>query len=404
MSAVTRMRELLRLDGSEQALLAAVAHALPTIDGELFSICARYTLAEGRISPGALATRGQQSFEKLAAAFDCTADAPPSFMGVDSPLTSTTQANSWNEGAMLAAQVSGCADFVGAFMDLGAGRFAAAGAGTAQRTPSPRQELRVYQAIHGLLAINLRVRDALGGASALEHADGVFEADGTPVELHDATLRDHGARRDLSALVRARERDHDFEPLAEANALMHWNELTRGHYVLLDHVDTDRRRYVIAYRLPPCAPLLSHALTERERAVLERILVGARNKAIASDLDVSRSHVTGISKRALDKLGVRSAAELARVVRARSSLVFGELQAHGESLIALGYSEPTADALGQLTNAERHVARAVLEGRSQREIALERGVSERTIASQVANVYRKLSVSGRRELTAKIAR
>ena len=137
---------------------------------------------------------------------------------------------------------------------------------------------------------------------------------------------------------------------------------------------------------------------------MERILCGARNKTIASELGVSSTHITGMSQRALAKLGVPSLAELTRVLRARSTLVFSELDLGGESLVALGYHDQTAEALAQLTQAERHVARAVLEGRSEREIALKHGVSARTIASQVANIYRKLGVSGRRELTAKLTR
>lgn len=51
-----------------------------------------------------------------------------------------------------------------------------------------------------------------------------------------------------------------------------------------------------------------------------------------------------------------------------------------------------------LTAAEQEVARAVLEGRSNAQIAKERGTSPRTIANQLHSISKKLGVSGRSEL------
>jgi DNA-binding CsgD family transcriptional regulator len=56
-----------------------------------------------------------------------------------------------------------------------------------------------------------------------------------------------------------------------------------------------------------------------------------------------------------------------------------------------------------LTPAERHVALALLDGRSNAEIAALRGSSPRTIANQVASLYRKLGVGSRAELAARWA-
>ncbi|MET0284951.1 MAG: LuxR C-terminal-related transcriptional regulator [Polyangiales bacterium] len=378
--------------------------ALPQLPGELFSVANRYAIDERGLTPGTLVARGQQSLQKLSAAFQSISDGTPEFLSDDAALTSTTHSDSWNDSAARAAEISECADFVGTVVDLGGGRFAMAGAGVAERMATPRQELRTYELIHQLLAINLRVRDALGGELSLQAADAVFETDGSALELNEET-QDRDTRRMLSELVRAREQQDGFTTLEQAEALSHWNELTGGGYVLLDHVDSDQRRYVVAYKLgDPTRPRPQTTLNERERLVLERILLGARNKTIANELGVSSAHITGISQRALAKIGARSTADLTRVMRARSSLVMSELPVGGETLIALGYRDETALALSNLTLAERHVAHAVLDGRSQREIALERGVSERTVASQVASIYRKIGVSGRRELTAKLAR
>lgn len=63
---------------------------------------------------------------------------------------------------------------------------------------------------------------------------------------------------------------------------------------------------------------------------------------------------------------------------------------------------PHADEV--LTSAEREVALLLLEGATHAEIAEARGCSPRTIANQVASLYRKLSVGSRVELAALTAR
>lgn len=53
-----------------------------------------------------------------------------------------------------------------------------------------------------------------------------------------------------------------------------------------------------------------------------------------------------------------------------------------------------------LSHAQRDVARLVLTGKSNRQIATERSTSERTVANQIATIYRKLGVGSRSELAA----
>jgi DNA-binding CsgD family transcriptional regulator len=53
-----------------------------------------------------------------------------------------------------------------------------------------------------------------------------------------------------------------------------------------------------------------------------------------------------------------------------------------------------------LSPAESEVAAHILKGRTNAQIAKLRGASERTVANQVANVFRKLGVSSRLELVA----
>jgi len=77
----------------------------------------------------------------------------------------------------------------------------------------------------------------------------------------------------------------------------------------------------------------------------------------------------------------------------------------GEELLAIGI--PATDegfdpaALG-LTEAEGEVARGILAGRSNAQIARARGTSLRTVANQVAALFRKLGVGSRTELAARL--
>lgn len=57
-----------------------------------------------------------------------------------------------------------------------------------------------------------------------------------------------------------------------------------------------------------------------------------------------------------------------------------------------------------VTAAERGVLGLVAEGLSNAQIAVRRGVSPRTVANQLASVFRKLGVRSRLELEARLAR
>ena len=61
---------------------------------------------------------------------------------------------------------------------------------------------------------------------------------------------------------------------------------------------------------------------------------------------------------------------------------------------------PTTPPL--LTEAEREIALAVCQGRTNAEVAARRGVSARTVANQVASLFKKLGVGSRTELAARL--
>jgi DNA-binding CsgD family transcriptional regulator len=75
------------------------------------------------------------------------------------------------------------------------------------------------------------------------------------------------------------------------------------------------------------------------------------------------------------------------------------LESDDGSVVVLSFAIGQGPGTG-LSPAESEVAAHILKGRTNAQIAKIRGASERTVANQVANVFRKLGVSSRLELVA----
>ena len=74
----------------------------------------------------------------------------------------------------------------------------------------------------------------------------------------------------------------------------------------------------------------------------------------------------------------------------------------GARYVVVSAEMPDPSVLEGLTPAEREVVAAIVRGRSNAEIAAERGCAYRTVANQLASIYRKLGVSSRHELLARL--
>ncbi|MBX3229458.1 MAG: helix-turn-helix transcriptional regulator [Labilithrix sp.] len=75
-----------------------------------------------------------------------------------------------------------------------------------------------------------------------------------------------------------------------------------------------------------------------------------------------------------------------------------------EPVYVLEMPRSSASAASGLSAAERAVAELAVAGLSNAAIGARRGTSARTIAAQLASIYRKLGVSSRAELVVTIAR
>jgi DNA-binding CsgD family transcriptional regulator len=150
----------------------------------------------------------------------------------------------------------------------------------------------------------------------------------------------------------------------------------------------------------------------KERRIVALLLEGASQKQIAFELGISLSTVNVCLHGMLRKLEVKCTEHLVLLARAIGGLSEAQLVAMSEHGARAEAADDTSDldfrvavdaaAMGQLTAAEEQVALHVLEGRSNADIARIRGRSERTVANQVAAVFRKLGTSGRVELVRRL--
>jgi DNA-binding NarL/FixJ family response regulator len=203
-------------------------------------------------------------------------------------------------------------------------------------------------------------------------------------------------REGLRRAVRGHAEQAEAEPRPTARTAVLWPELVAGRWSLVDGFTAPGGRYLVAHRNPDGAEAL-RALTPREQRVLELALAGRSGKWTAFELALSESAVARTLRTALRKLGAADTAVLAGLHTATFSDLAGA--AAGVDL-AIARLTSAADTVAGLSIAERAVVTGILGGKRITAIAHERGTSPRTVAHQIASVYRKLGASSRRELVA----
>lgn len=180
------------------------------------------------------------------------------------------------------------------------------------RSPS-RRERAVCSRVAAHLATAYRLRIALRGRDAelpdSREAEAVLAPDGRCMHAEGAATSS-SARERLRAMARDVDRARTRERRRDADeALALWRGLVSGRWSLVDHFDTDGRRYVVAMCNPPQGRPL-RALSEREGQVAALAAHGYSHKLTAYALGLAPSTVAGHLQRAIRKLGLRNRTEL----------------------------------------------------------------------------------------------
>jgi DNA-binding NarL/FixJ family response regulator len=281
------------------------------------------------------------------------------------------------------------------------------GWGVVLTAPLPRpqrmneQKRQRWSRVAAHLAAGLRLHLKFSGLDLdSERVEAIMTPNGHVEHAREAT-KSVTVRERLCAAVQQCDRARTRAQRHDADAALDlWEGLIAGRWSLIDHFDSDQRRYVVAVKNDPDMRD-PRGLSTRERQVAEFFGMGRHTKEIGYILGLTQSTVGNTLTRAQRKLGMESKTELATFfapngMRARLQ----EIELAGER-IAVGV-QPLADEdrFVALTEAERRVAIALLRGATYTLIAAERGTAERTIANQAQNIYRKLRVNSRVELGA----
>jgi DNA-binding CsgD family transcriptional regulator len=142
-------------------------------------------------------------------------------------------------------------------------------------------------------------------AGRIEHAVGVAKEQRARVDLAHAASR----------IDRARGKLRRVDPEA---AVEEWRALVAGRWSLIDHFDSDGRRYLIARRNEQQPRLAKRRLSGRERQVAALAVLGHSNKLIGYELGLATSTVSAYLASASRKLAITSRVELVRAMSPRS--------------------------------------------------------------------------------------
>jgi DNA-binding CsgD family transcriptional regulator len=187
-----------------------------------------------------------------------------------------------------------------------------------------------------------------------------------------------------------------------------WSCIVKCELQLAAHLAAGDRLYLVAEGRSAQRADLS-GLSDRELAVLRRLLIGYSQKATSYELGLSPSTVATHAARAFGKMNLVHAASsvpLALVqigqaacgaIELRDARVTASIR-QGVQYVVANVPRPPQTKFVSLTYAEREVALGLVDGLTKSEIAKNRGTSIHTIGRQISSLFAKLKVKGRFDL------
>ncbi|MCU0696577.1 MAG: LuxR C-terminal-related transcriptional regulator [Myxococcaceae bacterium] len=244
------------------------------------------------------------------------------------------------------------------------------------------------------LSAGLRLRLSIG--DGLRHPVAVVSPEGV-VAHAEGEARSTSAREALVLAAKAIETSRGrLRRTSPEEALLLWKGLVSGRWTLVDWVDTDQRRYLVAYE-NPLSMRDVRALTARERDVAECLVQGRSSSEMAYVLGLSLGTISRLSRDVLRKLGVKRRTDLARLFGGIPPL---RATLPTEPPVTMLTAGANPELWSRLRESEREVVSALLKGSSPSAIAQARQVSVKTVSNQLGRVYQHFGVRGRTELAA----
>lgn len=187
-----------------------------------------------------------------------------------------------------------------------------------------------------------------------------------------------------------------------------WEELRAGRMRITSNLCSADRCYLTLQLADPDRSEMTDFAREHV-SLLERVLLGEQQKALAIDLGISPSTVALTLRRCLRALGVDCRFQRVPLLLVMAAQAYHRVPVHGRLTfsqsgrgLVVSAERPDVALTGLLGDEEAAVARMWLEGKSYREIAEVRGRSAHTVSNQLATTYGKLGVSGRVELVGRL--
>ena len=176
--------------------------------------------------------------------------------------------------------------------------------------PSPR-ELRLSPAVRqtwGRVAVHIaaarRLRKRLDPAEAVMRPDGRVQH-----AIEDATSR--AARSELATAVRNIERARGALRRSDPDrAVGDWKGLCAARWSIVEEIESDGKRYLLARRNDAPVRAGAQALTPREAQALAFASAGHSNKLIAYEMGITAATVGVLLHRAARRLGAKTRAQM----------------------------------------------------------------------------------------------
>ena len=184
-----------------------------------------------------------------------------------------------------------------------------------------------------------------------------------------------------------------------------WRLLLAGRLVITSAFGLDGRSLLELEHRPYACPI-----PQENSRIVERVLEGECPKALAAELGLTVSALSGRCANVLLAMGIngcvsRAPAILVMAVFAARCVAAGQAQmvrlADGLDRWLIEAPNPVTCLRERLSPSEYEVASLAIDGKTHSEIALARRTSQRTVANQLASIFQKCGVSGRADLRAK---